>query len=373
MCLQHTMNAMMTPDAFAERFVGWVNGGAMMLMTSVGHRTGLFDAMDAMRLEREEAGDGTLGATSHEIASRAGLNERYVREWLGAMATGGVVMHDHASGRYVLPGAHAAMLTRRASPSNLASAAQWIAVLGSVEEHVVDAFGHGRGIPYPVYGDRFHDVMAEESNQTTIGGMDAHILPLVPRLVEMLDQGVRAIDIGCGKGLAMVHLAARFPRSTFVGVDLFDAALKGGRAEAAARGLKNVELIASDVTSFGEPGSFDVAFAFDAIHDQARPAEVLANIRRILRPGGLFLMQDIKARTAVADNMDHPMAPFIYTISCMHCMSVSLAADGNGGGVGLGAAWGKELAKRMLHEAGFASVSVHELEHDMLNYYYVCE
>ncbi|MBX3362178.1 MAG: class I SAM-dependent methyltransferase [Phycisphaeraceae bacterium] len=360
MCMQHAgANGAMSTDEFGARFLGWLNGGAVMLMISVGHRTGLLDAMGRL---------GGKPATSAEIASAAGLSERYVREWLGAMVTGGVVLHKREDGTYVLPAAHAALLTRASSPNNLAGTAQWLAVLGSVEGLVVEAFRHGKGIPYEAYGERFHDVMAEESNQTTIGGLDEHILPLVPGLVERLERGARVVDVGCGKGLAMVHLASRFPRSEFVGVDLSRVAIEAGMREARARGLGNVRLAAGDVTSFGESSEFDLVTAFDAIHDQSRPAEVLANIRRILRPGGTFLMQDISARSAVADNMDLPLGPFTYTISCMHCMSVSLA----GGGPGLGAAWGRELAISMLADAGFEDVRVHQLAHDIINLYYVC-
>ncbi|MCW5768790.1 MAG: class I SAM-dependent methyltransferase [Phycisphaeraceae bacterium] len=360
MCMQHAgANRALSTDEFGARFLGWLNGGAIMLMISVGHRTGLLDAMGRL---------GGKPATSADIAFEAGLSERYVREWLGAMVTGGVVLHKRDDGTYVLPAEHAALLTRASSPNNLAGTAQWLSVLGSVEDLVVEAFRHGKGISYEAYGERFHDVMAEESNQTTIGGLDEHILPLVPGLVERLEHGARVVDVGCGKGLAMVHLAARFPRSEFQGVDLSRVAIEAGMREASSRGLGNVRLVTGDVTSFGQSGEFDLVTAFDAIHDQSRPAEVLANIRRILRPGGLFLMQDIRARSAVADNMDLPLGPFTYTISCMHCMSVSLA----GGGPGLGAAWGKELALSMLEDAGFREVSVHELPHDIINLYYVC-
>lgn len=350
----------LSPEAFAERFLGWLNGGAITLMLSIGHRTGLFDAMGELGRQG--------GHTSAEIAAKAGLSERYVREWLGAMTTGGIVLHDRERGTYRLPPEHAAMLTRGGGPNNLAQTAQWLAVLGAVEEKVVEAFRHGKGVPYEAYGERFHDVMAEESGQTTVGGMDEHILPLAPGLIQQLERGARVVDIGCGKGLAMIHLAKRFPKSTFVGVDLSPIAIGAGKREAAKGGVRNVELLAADVANFGMAGEFDVVMAFDAIHDQAKPAEALANIRRILKPGGLFLMQDIKARTCVADNMENPLGPFTYTISCMHCMSVSLAY----GGAGLGAAWGKELALKMLGEAGFKDVSVHELPHDILNYYYLC-
>lgn len=343
-------------DAFVGKLIGHLNGAAMMLMTSIGHRTGLFDAMS----------DG-VARTSAQLASRAGLSERYVREWLGAVATGGLVSHDAIANTYALPAEHAALLTRAASPNNFAVTAQWISVLGAVEDDVVDAFRHGQGVPYERYG-RFNDVMAEESAQTTLGGIDEHIVPLVEGLTAKLTRGIDVVDVGCGAGRAMLHLAARFPYSRFVGLDLQSAAIDAARAKAAAQGLTNVRFEPADLTRWDARQKFDLVTAFDAIHDQARPDLVLANVRRALRPGGVFLMQDIKAASRVADNFANPIAPFTYTISTMHCMSVSLAQ----GGMGLGAAWGRELAERMLGVAGFGEVSVHELPHDIINYYYVC-
>jgi ubiquinone/menaquinone biosynthesis C-methylase UbiE len=107
--------------------------------------------------------------------------------------------------------------------------------------------------------------------------------------------------------------------------------------------------------------------AFDAIHDQSNPEQLLKTIYKALTPGGTFLMKDIAASSNVENNMNHPIAPFLYTISCMHCMSVSLA----GGGPGLGAMWGKEKALEMLKNAGFRDVRIEQLSHDIQNYYYI--
>ena len=342
-------------QAFAERMLQIYNDAALAFMISIGHRTRLFDRLADMD-----------PATSQEIADECGLSERYVREWLGAMTTGGIIQHNAATSRYWLPAARAALLTRAASPNNLASVAQWFAVLGGVEDKIVDAFTHGRGVPYSAYG-RFHEVMAEESGQTVVAALDEHILPLVPGLEERLERGIDVVDVGCGRGKALLHLAQRFPRSRFTGIDFSEAATASAVAEAAEQSLHNLTFKAADAAKWNVREAFDVVLAFDAIHDQPAPAEVLENIRRALRPGGLFLMQDIAAASCVHGNMNHPIAPLIYTISCMHCMSVSLA----GGGPGLGAAWGKELALEMLADAGFGEVRVEQLPHDIMNYYYI--
>lgn len=135
---------------FGDRFVAALNGAATCLMVSIGHRSGLFDSMRA-------SGPGTAG----DVAVRAGLNARYVREWLGAMVTAGVVDLDPESGVYTLPVEHAGLLTRAAEQANLAVFAQYIPLLGSVEDDILDCFRNGGGVPYERFG-RFHEVMAEE-------------------------------------------------------------------------------------------------------------------------------------------------------------------------------------------------------------------
>jgi SAM-dependent methyltransferase len=132
-------------------------------------------------------------------------------------------------------------------------------------------------------------------------------------------------------------------------------------------GLRNISFEALDLTKFDRPAAFDLVTAFDVIHDQAEPASVLANVRSALRPEGVFLMQDIRTSSHLENNVEHALGPFLYTISYNHCMTVSLAR----GGAGLGTCWGRELAEQMLREAGFPGVSVFQLEHDMMNDFYV--
>jgi 2-polyprenyl-3-methyl-5-hydroxy-6-metoxy-1,4-benzoquinol methylase len=345
-------------DAFAERMLEMLNSGSLMVLTSVGHRTGLFDAL-------AEHGP----ATSPELAEAAKLNERYVREWLAGMTTGRIVELDPESGKFALPREHAAWLTRAASPDNLAVEAQWITTLSTVEDDVVECFSKGGGVPYERYA-RFHEVMAEESAQTVLSVLFSHILPLVPGMTEGLDAGASLLDLGCGRGSALVMLAERFSKSTFHGYDLSPDAIEYARAQATERGLDNVRFDIRDLSTFdsdAEPETFAYVTTFDAVHDQARPLAMLRGIRRTLRPGGVYLMQDIQGSSHVHENVDHPGGTLLYMISCMHCMTVSLAQ----GGDGLGAMWGEQKARELLAEAGFGSVEVHLLDHDPFNAYFV--
>jgi 2-polyprenyl-3-methyl-5-hydroxy-6-metoxy-1,4-benzoquinol methylase len=342
-------------EAFEGNVVDMLNLGSLALMTSLGHRTGLFDAMAVMPFVQ-----------SDEIAQAAGLNERYVREWLGAMTTAGMVEYRAEDSTYRLPPEHAACLTRSSAPNNLAAFTQYIAVLGAVEDEVLEAFSHGRGVPYSSY-KRFHEVMAEDSGQTVVAALNDHILPLIPDVTQKLIEGIDVIDIGCGSGRAIALLAAHFPNSRFTGMDMSSEAITAANETVKRENLGNAEFRVHDTAVSFANEKYGLITAFDAIHDQARPEQVLKNIFEALAPGGTFLMQDIAASSNVENNMDHPIAPFLYTISCMHCMSVSLA----GGGPGLGAMWGKEKALEMLQGAGFRDIRIEQLPHDIQNYYYI--
>lgn len=337
-------------EAFGQTLVGILNHAGLSLMISIGHRTGLFDAM------------ATMGpASSEQIAERGGWSERYVREWLGAMVTGSIVEYDAASKAYHLPAEAAAWLTRAAAPNNFAVAAQWTAVLGNVEDEVVAAFKHSKGVPYSAY-KRFHIVMAEESAQSVVAGLEASILPLVPGLTQKLAGGINVLDVGCGSGQAMAHLAQLYPNSRFLGIDASEEGIAAAKVNARA----NLRFEVRDAAEIIASREFDLIFAFDAIHDQAKPDRVLSNIAEALKPDGLFFMQDISGTGDLHADCKHPVGPFLYTISCMHCMSVSLA----NGGPGLGAMWGKEKALTMLKAAGFNHVDVKTVPHDPMNFWY---
>ncbi len=340
-------------EEFARRMLGTMNEAAVALMVSVGHRTGLFDAMAGMP-----------AATSALIASSAGLDERYVREWLAAMTTARIVDHDGAAGTFSLPADHAAWLTRAAGFNNLAIGMQYIGLLALVEDQIVDCFRHGGGIPYSAF-PKFQAIMAEDSGAAHDASLVSRVLPLVPGLVDRLRQGIDVADVGCGSGHAVNLMAEAFPCSRFAGFDFSDTGIAAARAEAGRMGLENARFEQRDAARLGEARRFDFITTFDAVHDQARPDLVLAGIARALRPGGVDLCVDTSASSKLAENLDHPLGPFLYTVSCMHCMTVSLAD----GGMGLGTMWGEQTARKMLGEAGFTSIEAARLDGDIVNAY----
>ncbi|WP_349268500.1 methyltransferase [Mycolicibacterium parafortuitum] len=344
-----------TTEDFAQRIVGAIDAASIALLVSIGHQTKLFDILASLP-----------PATSAQVADAAGLDERYVREWLGGVAAGRVVDYDPQTQTYSLPAHRAAVLTRAAGPDNLARVAQFIPLLSEVEQKVIECFRHGGGLSYAEY-PRFHTLMAEQSGEVFEAALVDVVLPMAGGLPDRLRAGADVADFGCGSGHAVNVMAAAFPHSRFTGIDFSEEGLAAGAAEARKRGLTNANFQAADVAAFDAVEAFDVITAFDAIHDQAHPAQVLANIQRALRPGGVFLMVDIKSSSRLEGNIGMPFAPYLYTVSTMHCMSVSLGLDG----AGLGTCWGRELATAMLGDAGFGDVEVRQIESDPINYYYV--
>ena len=342
-------------EAFAGQVVGWLNGAALTQMLSIGHHTGLIDVMA-----------GLPPSTSAQIAEAAGLNERYVREWLGSMVTGRVVDYDPQARTYKLPPERAASITRAAGPNNLAVFAASFPQFAQVEDGIIESFRKGGGVPYAQF-PKFQSMMAELS----AGVVDATLLDvtlkLVPGLTEKLQAGIDVADIACGSGHAINVMAKAFPNSRFVGYDFSAEGIAAARAEAERMGLSNARFVEQDVANLTDENAFDLITIFDAIHDQARPRTVLRNIARALRPGGTFLAVDIRASSNLEDNIDHPLGPGFYAISTMHCMTVSLALDGEG----LGTMWGEQKARELLAEAGFIVQDVKQVEGDIINNYYI--
>jgi len=242
-----------------------------------------------------------------------------------------------------------------------------MALMGNVEEQIVHSFRNGGGVPYSAYGT-FQRLQAEETTRVVDATLVDVTLPLIPGMVERLRQGIDVVDIGCGSGHAVNVMARAFPNSRFSGYDFSEEGIAAGQAEATDWGLANARFAVRDVATIDEPAAYDLVTAFDTIHDQAQPTRVLDVISRALRPDGTFLMVDIAASSHLEDNLEHPLAPMLYSISTMHCMTVSLALNGEG----LGTMWGEQLARRKLADADFTSVDVKQVEGDSMNAYYIC-
>jgi 2-polyprenyl-3-methyl-5-hydroxy-6-metoxy-1,4-benzoquinol methylase len=210
--------------------------------------------------------------------------------------------------------------------------------------------------------------MAEMSAQVHDAALIDGELALIDGLTDRLRAGIDVADIGCGQGHAINIMAKEFPNSRFTGIDFSEDGIAAARVEAKELGLTNATFEVKDAATLDGADQYDFIVVFDAVHDQAKPAAMLAGISRALRPDGVFLCVDIAGSSHVEHNLEHPMAPMLYSVSTFHCMTVSLALDG----AGLGTMWGEETAMEMFDAAGFGSVETLHIPEDPMNAYYVC-
>ena len=340
-------------EEFAHRTLATVNGAMLTLGISLGHRAGLYDAM------------AELGpATSDELARHAGLHERSVREWLAGQLAGGIVEHDPAAGTWLLPHEHASSLTRAAGPNNIAFMATGVAPFADLEDDVLAALRDGGGVSWRRM-ERLQGWQSELSEGYYHHALDA-VLALEPELVQRLREGIDVLDVGCGYGHAALRIADAFPASRVVGFDLADKSIAAARAEAHRLALRNVRFEQRDAAAL-EPGAFDLVLALDVVHDLARPYETLRAIDGALRPGGILLMAEHALSDRPDENVAHPLAATLYTVSLFHCLAASLSE----GGEGLGIAWGEGRIRAALADGGFGPVRRHALDGDPFNVYYV--
>jgi SAM-dependent methyltransferase len=324
---------------FGAKLLQIYTGGMLTNLINIGYRTGLFEA----------AGAGP--AKIEELSARAGLHERYVREWLGAMTTSGIFDEDEASGEFSLPPERAALLTG-AQAANAAPVSGMIVHMSKHVPALAHCFKHGGGVGYDAFRPEFTSCMDDLWRRIFDEQLIDGFLGRVEGLDGRLRAGIRVLDIGCGTGHAINVMARSYATSSFVGFDIAEDAIEAARQEAAEMGLRNVEFAVQDVTRLPPESSFDLITAFDAVHDQREPAVVLKSVGDALRPDGLFLMIEFKFESEIADNVGNPFAPLYYAFSTMHCTPVSLAL----GGPGLGAVWGDCTARAMLRDAGFSRI-----------------
>lgn len=353
---------------FSERLTATLNHGALNLAMALGYKARIFDVMD--EFESPE--------TASAIADKAGLNGRYVKEWLGVMVSGHIVEWSQSSSgedQFYLPKEHADLITRRAGNSNLGVYMQEIPLLTTCAlAPVLRGFSTGEGVTYDHYRE-FYSFMTQLADAKHRAVLVEKFLPSVAegQVLAQLKSGIRVCDLGCAEGTAVLLMAEAFPRSKFTGIDFSSECVEKARREASGKKLGNVSFLNLDAARLKDQSNlleaFDYVTAFDAIHDQNRPLDALINVHAILRQGGLFSMVDIAADSDLSENKDHPLGPFLYTVSLMHCMPVGLVD----GGAGLGMMWGRQKAVKMLEQAGFEAVQVLNIPDDPFNLHFLCK
>jgi SAM-dependent methyltransferase len=353
---------------FSKKMTDILNYGAINLAMAIGYKNKIFDILH----------DLNKPSTAEEIAAASGLSLRYLKEWLGIMAAGGIVelskSRDGDDAFFLAP-EHAAFLVRNGRGDNLGVYTQEIPLLTSCAMDAVNnGFKTGQGISFSQYPE-FQQFMGQLADAKHEQILVEKFLPSVENgnLVKRLKSGIRVCDLGCGHGVALNLMAKAFPKSIFTGIDNHKEAVGEATKKAQKQGILNVFYKIADAALIkGNKDfyqKFDYVCAFDAIHDQSHPLEALKGVCYMLAPGGIFSMIDIKASSELADNLDHPMGPFLYTVSLMHCMPIGL----NDNGAGLGMMWGRQKAQEMLSLAGFKQIEVLDMDYDGFNLHYLCK
>jgi SAM-dependent methyltransferase len=328
-------------DAFVGKVLGDTVGLATTAMASLGDRLGLF---------KDLARSGA--STSVELAQRTGTQERYVREWLGAMANAGYLDYDPVSRRYSLPPEHTPVLANETGPVFFGGVhEEFVGLLASFEK----LLGHVRGGGGLSLND-YPPSMYEGIDRFTAGWFENLLvpvwLPLVPHVLRKLQDGARVADVGCGRGRALIKLAQAFPESRFVGYEIHGPNVDRAIESVRAAGLEDRITIRHSDASEGLSGRYDVVTTFDVVHDAVNPRGMLRAIHDALQPDGTYLCLEINCAEKPEDNHG-PIGALFQSCSVLLCLTLSLSGGGEGlGTVGLHEPKLRELAG----EAGFSSV-----------------
>lgn len=358
----------MKVEAFGARMLSLLNNGALTLMVSIGHKTGLFETMAALP-----------PVTSVELASSAQLHERYVREWLASMYVGGIVnMEDEIDGgdaetedRFYLPAENAAFLTWGRGPENVAVLSQYISILSSFEAKTVDCFRSGGGIDAREFGE-LKSIMAADAAQTVASSLIDSILPLQKgSLIQDLRAGIDVLDIECGTGVNLLTMAKEFPLSWFTGYDASPANIAIAK-EAASRGsLRNVRFKLMEITNSTELSAYDLVTCFGSLVETGEICKVVSRAHQALRSDGTLLIQDIASSSNAKANRSHPAGPLMYAISVIFSVPTCIFKTGREEEA-LGMMWGNDRVLQLLRSTGFKCDGPRMLADDHCNVFFFC-
>jgi len=323
------------------RQVGVDFGAALTVaLAFIGDQLGIFRTM----------ADG-VARTSAELAADTGLNERYLREWASTMAAAGYLDYDPARAAFRLSPEQAIVLAHEDNTFFGAGAFQYAVACYRQITKLADAFRNGGGVPFTDYGLDIVRAIERLFQAGYRAWVSSQWIPAVPDLHQRMKAGAEAAEVGCGAGQCLIPVAQAFVNSRFFGFDVDSASLARAREKAADAGVADrVTFEQRAAEDIPHRDRFDLVMAFNCIHDMAYPRRALAGIRNALKPGGVMLWSEADASDRLEENLN-PAGRTLYGASTMHCMTVSLAHDGEG----LGVVVGEDRARAMASEAGFAS------------------
>ncbi|MBI4471171.1 MAG: methyltransferase domain-containing protein [Acidobacteria bacterium] len=341
-------------EAFVHKAMEDASAAFVTVMCSLGDRLGLF---------KDLAAHGP--ATSSELAARTSINERYAREWLGAMTSAGYLRYDGNNRKFTMPPEHVPVLADENGPFFFGGLYHMMSGMLGPLNQIARCFKEGGGIPQAAYDDNMWDGL----ERFTAGWFENLLLqqwiPAMPIVQEKLTKGCSVADVGCGRGRAVIKLSQAFPNSRYTGYDIFGPTVARASAYAdVARVSSRVKFRQWDVAK-GLPEKYDIITTFDVIHDAVDPSGLIRSIRQALNPGGRYICLDINCSDKLEENAG-PLGAMFQSVSVLYCMTTSLAHNGAGlGTVGLPESKLREFA----NQAGFADVRRVPIENPFNNLY----
>ena len=297
--------------------------------------------------------------TPVELAHETGIAPRYAREWLEQQAVAGLLVVEYVSAaaderRYRLPDEHVAVLVFEDHTSHLAPLAQMVAGIGGALDDVLAAYRSGTGVPYPTFGAAFRKGQAGINRPAFLSDLVERWIPAAPDIYARLQStSLRVADVGCGAGWSTIAVARAFPKATVVGFDADAASIIDAKENAAAQQV-GADFQTRDAATLADAGRFDLILVLEALHDMARPADVLRSLGRALTPDGSVLVADER----VADRFHAPgddMERLMYGWSIVHCLPVAMSESPS---AAIGTVIRSETVRELGRAAGFARVEV---------------
>ena len=352
-----------TPDALVARIFEASLGMFEVMAVYLGDRLGLYGALR----------DGGP-ATAPELASRAGIDARYAREWLEQQSVTGILHVDDVAAapderRYTLPDAHVDPLLNPDSPYSIAPLARSLVASATVMPQLLQAYRTGGGVEWSDYGADMIEAQGDFNRPWLVNTFGSEILPAIPAVHERLaaNPPARVADVGCGVGWAAIAIAKAYPDVTVDGFDLDESSITLARENARRAGVGDrVRFERRDAADPAAVGQYDLAVIIEAVHDVSRPVEVLAAMRRMLRPGGIALVADEKTEdsfTAPAGDLER----IYYGFSLFTCLPSAMTERPT---AATGTVIREETMRRYAAEAGFSSTErLDQPELEMLRFY----
>lgn len=353
------------PESLAEveEFAGTLFSACLATMelanVELGIRLGLYEAL----------ADGSP-TTPGELASKAGIVERYSQEWLEQQVASGVLHVDDpgkpaGDRRFTLTPARAHVLLDDDSDACMKPCAAVVPWVSKALDLMVEEFRRGSGVDFGAFD--LHDVQAAFTRPVFANHLTQHWLPALPDLQARLDAGepVRIAEVGCGEGLAAVAIARRYPNVEVDAFDLDPASVMAAQKAAAEAGVTDrVRFEVRDCSTLAPSSTYDLVLAIEMLHDVPDPVGVLRSMRALAGTRGAVLVVDERTEETFSTDASE-MERLFYAFSTLHCLAVSLQGDG----AGTGTVIRSESVRAYAAEAGFDEVEVLPVEHPQFRLY----